>query len=50
MSASGPAGGIADDLVGEKQARRGRMERSYLKSTGATEDNAERRFAAARAR
>jgi DEAD/DEAH box helicase domain-containing protein len=42
--------GNAPILAREKQARQGRRARSYLKSTGATEDVAWRCFAAARAR
>jgi DEAD/DEAH box helicase domain-containing protein len=42
--------GNAPILAREKQARQGRRARSYLKSTGATEDAAWRCFAAARAR
>src|SRR5215204_7075776 len=48
VSTSGPPGAVAELLGSEKQARLGRRERSYSENTGATEDDAWRRFAAAR--
>src|SRR2546430_17279808 len=47
---SGSSGSVAELLGCEKQARQGRRERSYLKSTGATEDAAWRRLSRARSR
>src|SRR3990172_2239953 len=50
QSTSAPSGDVAELLAREKQARLERRERPYQAGMGATEDDAWRRFAAARSR